>query len=246
MTNKPKKKAGIADTDRLFGDEKATLFSHWQMELRNNLMLQCVRVVIVDANLCISDIRNVVHAARIHKADIWLEPTSVAKCNRFIEADVLWQARYISPNEAELIKIGDGIKIGQQQRRTSNGTLIEDEVQINQTTEIILSATRSRNSKQKQSLFVTRGSLGVSKFCIAENNEVERKDFAAKKVPKLVNTTGAGDCFAGCCAGWIATGTMNEDSAIELGISAAAASCASAECVPPSPSAENGRVLAKL
>lgn len=217
---------GVADTDGLFAQSDNPLYPIWGPKLE--AVMNGVRMVIIDANLGIEDIRRIVEMARMNNIEIWLEPTSVAKCVRFVQADVLADARYISPNVAEALALAKAVSQKQQSAKTSTGFTNVDEIES-----AIQEIVRSKRVA-KQTIFLTKGEKGVSRF-VAHANTLIRKEFEATTLSPqdIVSTTGAGDCFVGRCAAGVVLGET-EDVAIRNATIAAAATCMTDECVPAS------------
>jgi len=120
--------------------------------------------------------------------------------DRKIPDDVLPFITYLCPNETELARLAD---------REVNSA--EDAV----------AAAKSMQSKGAQALLVTLGSHG-SVYIPANGGDVVRQ--ACFTVDKVVDTTGAGDCFRGAFAVAIAEGKSVKESM-------ARAAAASALCV---------------
>lgn len=216
---------GVADTDGLFARNDGPLHLIWGPKLKE--AMNGVRMVIVDANLGTEDIRKIVQIARMNKIDIWLEPTSVAKCVRFVEANVLAEARYISPNVAEVLSLAKAVRENRLSFR--GGANFENASEIETAVREIVSLKQVA----KQTVFVTKGEKGVSRFTAKANNILIRTDFEAVILSPqaIVSTTGAGDCFVGRCAAGIVL-CEDEDVAIRNATIAAAATCTTDECVP--------------
>lgn len=200
------------------------MYQTWGEQLGKALL--GVKMVVVDANLGVEDLRRVVRAARSAGIDVWLEPTSVAKCGRLVQADVLADARYVSPNTAEAMALASAISDADK-RKVKPGIAPEKDI------EVAAKTILTRRRVGTQTLLVTRGEEGVSRFTLTRNGSVARTDYEAVDVDPnhIVFTTGAGDCFAGRCAAGISLGEREED-AIRQGILAAGAACLFEECVP--------------
>lgn len=179
--------------------------------------LRTARVAVIDGNLLPSQLSQVATQCAKAGVPVWFEPTSLHKCIRVVQGNALNTVKYTSPNEAELREMA---------RALGCDGNIED------------CALALLNSCAKNaSVICTRGNQGVRQYSLA-NGRLQIADFDAKDVrSELVNTTGAGDCFAGVCIAALASGDR-EAVAIRKGIEAATMSCESEHAVP--------RILAKL
>lgn len=231
--------------DGLFAIGGGVLQHTWGDALRATL--QGAKVVVVDGNLSSGDLRLVVAMCTELGIDVWFEPTSIEKCARIVEAGVMADVRYFSPNEAETVAMADAV----MPTTAANAKLVSQEVCNGRAskqhvgdsdghgrpsdTAVDAAARAILNVPQQtpQTIFVTRGARGMSRFDRRGDggNEVIRSDFAAVRVPNVVNTTGAGDCFAGGCVAALAAGKEQAVAILE-GMKAGAACCESEDVLP--------------
>lgn len=174
--------------------------------------LRSAKLVCLDGNISASDIRALSKLCKQRNVPCWFEPTTPQKGSRVVEAGVLHDMKYISPNEMEL-------------RALARALGCQPDGFLSRTAEKVLRS--GGGGKIGQRLLVTRGAQGVTRFHLEEASDDFRlveKTFKAIKVENVGNTTGAGDSFAGRCVAALATG-VDEDDAIVLGLHAAADCC---------------------
>lgn len=184
--------------------------------------IQTARLVLVDTNLCQGDLRAIATLCAKHGKDIWLEPTSCTKSMRAIHSHLLPMARYLSPNTHELYALAAALH---PQKAESMA-------------EAAATVLRARTC-DVQTLLVTHGAHGVHRYTGSSNGggtheeQINHTHFAAHALGAhgTVNTGGAGDCFAGCCAAEMARGVA-EDRAIAKGMTVATSACLEEACVP--------------
>ncbi|KAI0566107.1 pseudouridine-metabolizing bifunctional protein C186105 [Gracilaria domingensis] len=202
----------VADLTDMFGDDHQEGVP-FAKDARQDIAvaLRTARIALLDANFRPSELRQV--ALQCEEADVpvWYEPTSLHKCRRIIQAEALHAVKYISPNEAELRTMAGGLGC--------KGGLDE------------CAASLLRACRKGASVMCTRGEHGVRRYSFVDG-DLLIDDFEAIAVEGvLINTTGAGDCFAGVCVAALAAGDAEYD-AIRKGIEAAALSCKSEHAVP--------------
>lgn len=265
----------MADTEHLYGLSKqdntecVALHKVWGHRLHETL--HDVKVVVVDANLNVEDLAHVCAAARQRAVDIWLEPVSLTKSLRLVNAGVVAHARYMSPNENEAIVMAKHLQLklhGQtpdEHRPNEHQQQVEwiNKDNVGQVLCEILQAARTiqrsggdnDDDGHERTVFVTRGDRGVSAyhykydsnsarlFNEGRGNNGDTRDsrhplegqqhFKTRVVgpAQVRNTCGAGDCFAGVCAGWLSVGS-NVDDSVKAGMKVARKACMSEACVP--------------
>lgn len=62
-------------------------------------------LVMIDGNFPVATIKAIVESAHHNKVPVWFEPTSVAKCTKVVQAEVLHKLTYISPNRLEMLAL---------------------------------------------------------------------------------------------------------------------------------------------
>lgn len=201
---------GIADFDDVFRAEGGSLVA----ESRDSIAaaLQTAKLACFDGNLSPSDMSQLVAMCRERGVGCWYEPTSTQKSGRVMEAKVLSEVKYLSPNEVEVGRLGRAVG---GPRRAGVESAAEDVLRL------------GGGGANGQAVLVTQGAKGVTRFRL-KGGVLEATRFKGVPVHKVENTTGAGDAFAGACIAALARG-VGEDEAIREGIRAAAESCRAAD-----------------
>lgn len=187
--------------DGVFGEESGGIYGAWGSEGIAK-EVESAKLVLLDGNLCVSDLREVVGICKHMKKDVWFEPTSVAKSTRIVEAGVLGEVRYTSPNVSEAMMMSTWIRRNDGVDCEMAGGDKDDEGGLEIAGRTILGV----DGIGKRVLLITRGDKGVVQMLKLDNGQISRKDIRATAVDKVMSTTGAGDCLAGRCAGGIAVG----------------------------------------
>lgn len=195
---------GVADVDGVFGEESGGIYGAWGSEGIAK-EVESAKLVLLDGNLSVSDLREIVGICKHMKKDVWFEPTSVAKSTRIVAAGVLGEVRYTSPNVSEAMAMSIWIRRDNgadgKLANLANGDK-DDEGGLEIAGRTILGV----DGIGKRVLLITQGDKGVIQMLQLDNGQISRKDLRATVVDKVVSTTGAGDCLAGRCAGGIAVG----------------------------------------
>lgn len=215
--------------DGVFGTESGGLCSTLSdNDIANEI--EDAKLVVLDGNLCEGDLKKITTICRRMKKDVWFEPTSVTKSVRIAQAGVIGEVRYISPNLEELLMM----KTVVDGNNVLNGN---DDVAMKRAGKALL-CTKGVDGRH---ILVTCGERGVS-LLWQSNEELCQQDFPALTVRNVVSTAGAGDCFAGRCAGGIVSGETLE-CAIHEGIQLASLCCG---CDSNVPERGHGRLAARL
>lgn len=228
---------GVADVDGVFGEESGGMHEVWGSEGIAK-EVKSAKLVLLDGNLCVSDLRKIVRICRTMGKDVWFEPTSVTKSTRIAEAGIIGEVRYMSPNISEALAMSAWIRgnKGTDRKFHDGNESGEDEIETAGRTILGVSGT------DKRVLLVTRGAKGVLRMSQQDDGQISRSDIMATVVDNVVSTTGAGDCLAGRCAGGIAAGEVL-DVALSEAMRLAELCCG---CETSVPARRNGRISCRL
>lgn len=217
---------GVADVDDVFGEESGGMYGLWGSEgiARE---IEKAKIVLLDGNLSVDDLREMVGVCRRMRKDVWFEATSVAKSTRIVDGGVLGEVRYVSGNVCEVVAMSARLRKMEHAMSEASDGDDGDGNEIELTGIGILGI----DGMDKRTLLITRGAKGVSLMWRTNNGEFCRRDIEAAALSGVVSTTGAGDCVAGRCAGGIAVG---EDLEVALNdaVRLAAWSCSCDGSVP--------------
>lgn len=202
----------IGDMDDIFNSEHDSLVRAAKKDIER--CLETAEMACIDGNVSERDIGEFTSLCKQHGVACWFEPTTPEKAVRLVRSGALRDMAYLSPNETELRAMWEAVTGSGQAEECVSG-MAEGLLRL------------GGGGVMGQCLLVTRGENGVCKFRMRKGKEgwvVERRDFAAGRVERVRNTTGAGDCFAGRCIGALVRGVEEED-AIRLGMEAAEECC---------------------
>jgi len=125
---------------------------------------------------------------------VFVEPVSVPKCRKIVQADILCCITYMKPSYEEVIEIAQ--LLGEKNLPNANvENLVVDMAIVQRCARAIIAAG-------VRCLLVSLGKDGVylSYATDSKRQHVNSCHIPALPVKKVVNTNGAGDCF---CAGFI-------------------------------------------